>query len=664
MGGRWWVVVPPPPPTTYNPQPAAMDTLIQDIRYAVRGLFRSPGFTFAVVLTLALGIGANTTMFGVLDALLLKAPAGVRDASRVARVYFRMSGVIGPMAGRAVSGMAYPAYEALRRVRGLCDVAAFTDGQVSLGTGAEARPARIRAVTSSYFPLLGAHPALGRFFDSTEDQLGAGPVAVVSHTYWMRQLGGDPDVLRQTLAIGSSVYAIVGVAPLGFAGAELDEPDVWLPIRQAAPLLAGADALSSWKWVWVQALVRLAPGATTASAAAEATVVVQRAAAAAAPSQGASPRARNEGIERVLLGPIQAARGPEMADDAKVAMWVGAVALVVLLVACANVGNLLLSRAPPAPHRDGGARGTGSGPGGAGAPAPGRERGARHGRWSCGARGGGVGRRGRAGVPAPEPQLGRSGPRFTRPRLHGADRPRDRCAGGPRARLAGEPRRHLGRAQEQRAGCHADPRPAALDAAGDAGGAHAGAAGGRRPVRPQPAPRPDAGLRTGRGSPHARQRAGARQQRLHFPFVVRALSRGAGGPPERTSAADAREDPRQSGRGGRRRDGRYAVPVGAHDVHPRVGTRYPAAPRGRRAVRHGRDAHLFLDRGHAHRAGARLHRRRRRRAPRRSRWWTSRSPRSPGPTGTRSGNASSSAWAARRPASRSSASPPTSRAAP
>ena len=322
-----------------------MDTLLQDLRYAIRGLLRSPGFALAVVVTLALGIGANTTMFGVLDTLLLKPPAGVRDAGRVQRVYFRVGGVQGPGAGTAIAGIAFPAYEALRGVRGFSDVAAFTDGQVSLGTGAEARPARIRAVTASYFPLLGGTTALGRFFDTTEDRLGVGPVAVVSYGYWMRRMGGDPGVLRQTLAIGPFVYAIAGVASPGFTGAELDEPDVWLPVSQAAPVLAGTEALSSWNWFWIQTIARLAPGATPASAAAEATVAEQRASAAAEPPPGAGPRARRAGIERVLLGPIQAARGPEMTDDAKVALWVGAVALAVLLVACANVGNLLLARA-------------------------------------------------------------------------------------------------------------------------------------------------------------------------------------------------------------------------------------------------------------------------------------------------------------------------------
>ena len=346
----------PPAPHTHTPYtltpsfqgPDLVDTLMQDLRYAVRGLLRSPGFTLAVVVTLALGIGANTTMFGVLDTLLLKPPAGVRDAGRVQRVYFRRPNMITIGGGGGANpSTSFPSYEALQGVRGFAGVAAFSGGGVSIGTGAEARPATIRAVTASYVPLLGGTTVLGRFFDSTEDRLDAGPVAVVSHSYWMRQMGGDPDVLHRTLAIGPFLYAIIGVASPGFTGAELDEPDVWLPIRQAVPIVGRAEALSSWNWFWVQAIVRLAPGATTASAAAEATVAVQRAVSAAPEPLGAGPRRGppRAGNDQVVLGPIQAARGPGMTDDARVALWVGAVALAVLLVACANVGNLLLARA-------------------------------------------------------------------------------------------------------------------------------------------------------------------------------------------------------------------------------------------------------------------------------------------------------------------------------
>jgi putative ABC transport system permease protein len=311
-----------------------MDTILQDLRYAVRGLVRSPGFALAVIVTLALGIGANTTMFGVLDTLLLKPPAGVRDPGRVVRLYFNRNfgeGVV--FTGASTS---FPSYESLTRTPAFSSVAATFFARLSLGRGESARPVNVRAVTASYFPLLGVRPALGRFFDSTEDRLGAAPVAVVSYRYWRREMQGDTGVLRRTLPVGRFSYRVIGVAPAGFNGADLEQPDLWLPVRTATPDLNEVTALTSRNWFWITTLARLAPGRTPASAAALATLAVRRAA--------AGSERPTDTSTAVLLGPIQQARGPHMTGDAKVALWVGAVALAVLLVACANVANLLLAR--------------------------------------------------------------------------------------------------------------------------------------------------------------------------------------------------------------------------------------------------------------------------------------------------------------------------------
>jgi putative ABC transport system permease protein len=311
-----------------------MDAILQDLRYAVRGLMRSPGFSIAVILTLALGIGANTTMFGVLDTLLLKPPAHVRDPGRVQRVYLKRDfGGGETFTGQSTS---FPAYESLRDVPAFSATAASYFARMSLGRGADARPVTVRAVTASYFTLLGVRPALGRFFDSTEDHVGAAPAAVVSDRYWRREMQGDTGVLRRTLPIGRFSYAVVGVAPEGFTGADLNEPDVWLPLRTASPDLNDVQALTSRNWFWIRVLARLAPGQTPAFATASASLAYRRAAA-------ASERGRDTATA-VLLGPIHQAWGPTMSGDAKVALWVGAVALVVLLVACANVANLLLAR--------------------------------------------------------------------------------------------------------------------------------------------------------------------------------------------------------------------------------------------------------------------------------------------------------------------------------
>jgi predicted permease len=315
------------------------DRLRQDLRYAIRSLIHTPGFTVMVMLTLALGVGANTTMFGVLDTILLKPPAHVRDPGRVQRVYILQDyghGQIFTMARTSV-----PTYEALRDVPAFQSMAASFLTSVSLGRGADARSVDVGAVTASYFSLLGAQPALGRFFTSTEDRVGAAPLAVVSYRYWRRELQGDPSVLERTLPIGRSDYVIVGVAPEGFTGGDSPPPDVWLPLRTAASDLNIAPFLSSRFWPGITMLARLAPGATPADAATEATLVYRRA-------SGKLPSKA-----KVLLRSIQEARSlkldqrgssPGMSSDAQVALWLAGLALAVLLIACANVANLLLAR--------------------------------------------------------------------------------------------------------------------------------------------------------------------------------------------------------------------------------------------------------------------------------------------------------------------------------
>ncbi len=316
---------------------------MSDLRFALRSLRANPGFTAAVILTLALGLGANTTMFGVLDTLLLRPPAHVRDAGRVQQLYFLSD--FGPGHVYTMSRTSVPAYEDLRGVPAFQNLAASLFANVSVGRGADARPADVRAVTASYFPLLGVQPAFGRFFDSTEDRLGAAPTAVVSYQYWRRQLHGDPAALGHTLPIGRSSYAIVGVAPEGFTGEELNGPDVWLPLRTAAPDLHVAQALTSRSSRGITMVARLAPGTTPAAAAAQATLAYTQGAADAHDRLGTTTTILLRSIrEARSLGSAQQASSPRMSSDAEVALWLSGLALAVLLVACANVANLLLAR--------------------------------------------------------------------------------------------------------------------------------------------------------------------------------------------------------------------------------------------------------------------------------------------------------------------------------
>jgi predicted permease len=313
-----------------------IEHLLQDLKYAVRGLRRSPSFTATVIITLALGIGANTTMFGVLDTLLLKPPAHVRDPGRVQRLFVLSD--FGQGRVFTVSGMSVPSYEDLRDLPAFQSVAASFLAKASVGHGADARPVYVSAVTASYLSLFGAPPALGRFFDSTEDRPGAAPVAVVSHRYWRRQLHGDTAALGRTLAIGRSNYVLVGVALDGFTGGDLTAPDVWVPLRTAASDLNIAPALTRRSWSGITMVARLAPGVTPAAASAQATLAY---------TPGRQEKAK------ILLRPIQEARtlrsaqatsGPGRSAEAEVAFWLGGLALAVVLVACANAANLLLVR--------------------------------------------------------------------------------------------------------------------------------------------------------------------------------------------------------------------------------------------------------------------------------------------------------------------------------
>ncbi len=314
-----------------------MSRLLGDLRYACRCLARTPGFTLVVVLTLALGIGANATMFGVVDTLFVRPPALVRDPGRITRVYVRRAmGSMGLLTGSTVS---YRSFEDLRDAPGVfAQAAAITTRPLSLGRGAEAVRIRGAAVSREYFPLMGVAPALGRFFAADEDRPGTARVAVLSYGFWQRHFGGDRAVLGRSLPIGGGTYTVIGVAPERFNGIDLAPVDLWVPIQAVAAELAGRDALTSRNWFWMSIIGRLPPGVPADEVVRRASLAYRRGAAA-----GARPET-TETTAQVLLGPVQQARGPEAGSETKVSAWIGGVALVVLLIACANVANLLLAR--------------------------------------------------------------------------------------------------------------------------------------------------------------------------------------------------------------------------------------------------------------------------------------------------------------------------------
>jgi predicted permease len=316
-----------------------LDEGLRLLAQAVRHLFRAPGFTFAVVTVLALGLGANTVMFGVVDRLLLSPPRHVRDAESVRLLYLSRS----LSRGETVTGrtVAFPDYADFRGVAAFQAVAALSgDDTETLGRGEGAQQVRVVGASASFFPLLGARPALGRFFAPDEDRPGVPGTAVVSQEFWERAYASDPAVLGRTLDLGTGVYTVVGVAPAGFTGTDLHPVDVWLPLEVRQALETGG---TEWRehrnWWWLNVVVRLAPGVTADMAGQQATAAHRRG------REESIARGDYDAGARVIAGPIIAAQGPRPSDESRVARWLAAVSALVLLIACLNVANLLLAQA-------------------------------------------------------------------------------------------------------------------------------------------------------------------------------------------------------------------------------------------------------------------------------------------------------------------------------
>ena len=316
-----------------------LESILQDLRYAARSLTRTPLLAAAAVLTLGLGIGANTAMFGVVDRLFFRPPAHVVEPDRVREIDIsRTSREFGANTGPLGT---YPRFRSLREhARSLSQIAAYSGGSFSLGRGADAQRVDGELVSGEFFALTGARPVLGRFFSDAEDDPGhPAHVAVLSREFWHRQFADSPAVLGTTLQLGRSAYTVIGVAPADFAGVELRVPDVWVPMSAAAPELFWAKVLTCDGCYWFGGVIgRLAPGVTAAQAAAEVTGLYR----AYVPADG-QVGAEDSTAVASLPGVHQAltANG----STAPLAIWLAVVCGIVLLIACANVANLLLARA-------------------------------------------------------------------------------------------------------------------------------------------------------------------------------------------------------------------------------------------------------------------------------------------------------------------------------
>lgn len=299
------------------------DAVWQDTRYAARRLVREPAVTGFILATLSLGIGVNVTAFTVVDRVLLRGPQHVREPDRLVRLYSRVDQ---PPAGtQTMPWLPWSAFTALRDgMRTIDGLGAYRPGQAMVGSGAASGMRPVSLMSSEMFGLLGVRPYLGRFFGPDED---ADNVAVIGERYWRAVLGADPGVLGTTLAIDDVPYTIIGVAPAGFTGPDLDRVDAWTPISPAARQSRN-----------MQLIARLKPGVSVERAIADVSALR-----ASIESTLPSWAGWLTGAQ-YLAAPIGHDATARESFTAVMARWLAAISIIILLISCANVANLLLAR--------------------------------------------------------------------------------------------------------------------------------------------------------------------------------------------------------------------------------------------------------------------------------------------------------------------------------
>ncbi len=305
------------------------------IRSSLRRMNRNRRFTATIVVVFVLGIGANAAMFGMVDRLLLRPPAHVENPERVKRVLVERAGVLtGERAPEA--RLSYPVLKDTESVPGVAEAAAYQRRNAFMGRHEETAEIPIVVVTGDYFRVLGTPIPLGRPLTPADDTVGATPAAVISHGLWQRRHGGAETVLGQTLDLRGVEYTVVGVAPPGFTGMSREAADAWVPLRVAR------DNTSSWednrRNNSLEPVVRLEPGADESAVAARATTVHQDA------HRELAEQGRYDPEAGVILASAIPGRGPDSSGESRVAQWLMAVSLLVLIIASANVANLLLAR--------------------------------------------------------------------------------------------------------------------------------------------------------------------------------------------------------------------------------------------------------------------------------------------------------------------------------
>ena len=332
-----------------------LESTMQDLRYALRTLRKSPAFTAVAVSTLGLGIGANTAIFSLINAVMLRMLPVEHPEQLVLLTDPSENGVSVDTSEHGVrSILSYPEFVGLRSHNTvfsgmLAAQSEVNDSDVFPGgsTAAQAMKAHTELVSGDFFHVLGIQPLIGRVFTTEEDKVpGGNPVAVVSYDYWQRELGANSRVVGSTIRVGQGIFQIVGVAPPGFHGILVgSDVDFWFPISMQEQVLPGRDYLTPRDTLWLQVMARLAPGIPRQTAEAGINTTFQQTLREWAYALPDARERRDLVNEKIQLRPgsrgASGLRG-KFSDPLILLMtMVG----VVLLIACANIANLMLARA-------------------------------------------------------------------------------------------------------------------------------------------------------------------------------------------------------------------------------------------------------------------------------------------------------------------------------
>jgi predicted permease len=330
------------------------DEMFQDLRYGLRILRTQPGFTLVAVLSLALGIGANTAIFSLLDTVLLKSLPVQEPEKLVLFGNGRADGNTDGFPNRSWDLFSYPFYQEVRqRNEVFTDVAAILSMPWSVhgtvdGYGGELERMGVQLVSGTYFQVLGVRASLGRTFTEADDQIPGGhPVVVVSHAWWESRLGGDPAAVGKIITIGRTAYTIVGVAPAEFFGTTVGQaPDIWASLAMEANMPPeNWNGRNDESFQSLYLIARLKDGVSAGHAGTAVNLLFKQSLQDRAGAQPSAEVLRD--IERASIELTPAGRGlsrlrREFSLSLRILM---AVVGAVLLIACANLANLLLARA-------------------------------------------------------------------------------------------------------------------------------------------------------------------------------------------------------------------------------------------------------------------------------------------------------------------------------